>query len=381
LVRAGGYSPAAAHKQAKGFEMRRSLALGLVGLVIVLLAVALNVWINRQHGADDAEPASTAALAPDGAPKVRPILPEPDAPAASAGPVQPSFDVVRVNPKGDTVLAGHAAPDAQVTVLEGDRIIGTANADHGGDWVLIPSQPLGAGSRELGLSARIGDGPAVMSDRSVVVVVPGDKGSGSEGNSLALLVPRQGGGASTLLQAPTASPPASPPLSQASLDMPRPDRPQSGGVALDIIDYGESGQLTLAGRAAPGAGVRVYLDNKLLGSAATSSDGKWRLEPEAPVGPGLYHLRVDEIGPSGQVMRRIELPFARSTLSADLLARDRLIVQPGNSLWRIARQAYGEGVRYSVIYQANREHIREPDLIYPGQILAVPSTGPRAAPP
>jgi len=51
-----------------------------------------------------------------------------------------------------------------------------------------------------------------------------------------------------------------------------------------------------------------------------------------------------------------------------------VIVQPGNSLWRIARRVYGEGIRYSVIYRANQERIGDPDLIYPGQIFIVPST-------
>ena len=39
---------------------------------------------------------------------------------------------------------------------------------------------------------------------------------------------------------------------------------------------------------------------------------------------------------------------------------DRVVVQPGHSLWRIARRVYGSGVRYTVIYQANRDQIRDP---------------------
>ena len=45
-----------------------------------------------------------------------------------------------------------------------------------------------------------------------------------------------------------------------------------------------------------------------------------------------------------------------------------------NSLWRISRRVYGAGLRYSVIYQANRDRIRDPNLIYPGQIFVVPTT-------
>ncbi|MFN3953070.1 MAG: LysM peptidoglycan-binding domain-containing protein [Pararhodobacter sp.] len=49
-----------------------------------------------------------------------------------------------------------------------------------------------------------------------------------------------------------------------------------------------------------------------------------------------------------------------------------LTVQPGHSLWRISREHYGEGVRYVQIFQANREQIRNPDLIYPGQVFVLP---------
>jgi nucleoid-associated protein YgaU len=49
-----------------------------------------------------------------------------------------------------------------------------------------------------------------------------------------------------------------------------------------------------------------------------------------------------------------------------------VVVQPGESLWRIARHAYGQGIRYTVIFAANHDQIRDPDLIYPGQAFAVP---------
>jgi len=49
-----------------------------------------------------------------------------------------------------------------------------------------------------------------------------------------------------------------------------------------------------------------------------------------------------------------------------------VVVQPGQNLWRLARSAYGTGVRYTVIYLANRDQIRDPRLIYPGQAFAVP---------
>ena len=51
----------------------------------------------------------------------------------------------------------------------------------------------------------------------------------------------------------------------------------------------------------------------------------------------------------------------------------KVVVQPGNSLWRISRRLYGRGVLYTVIYEANKEQIADPDLIYPGQVFKTPA--------
>jgi len=79
---------------------------------------------------------------------------------------------------------------------------------------------------------------------------------------------------------------------------------------------------------------------------------------------------------SGKVVNRIELPFVRvaaAEVLASTKARYRVIVQPGNSLWRIARRVYGSGNRYTVIYQANNAQIRDPDMIFPGQVFSLPT--------
>jgi nucleoid-associated protein YgaU len=52
------------------------------------------------------------------------------------------------------------------------------------------------------------------------------------------------------------------------------------------------------------------------------------------------------------------------------------IVARGDNLWRISKRVYGRGVRYTVIYTANQEQIRNPQRIYPGQIFVLPSDGP-----
>jgi nucleoid-associated protein YgaU len=99
------------------------------------------------------------------------------------------------------------------------------------------------------------------------------------------------------------------------------------------------------------------------------------MTPTIAIGAGLHTVRVDALGDGGRVVGRVELPFQRTSLTAAEVAgaNGRVVVQPGQSLWRLARAAYGRGVEYTVIYLANRAQIRDPGRIYPGQTFAVPN--------
>ena len=68
------------------------------------------------------------------------------------------------------------------------------------------------------------------------------------------------------------------------------------------------------------------------------------------------------------------MPFSRAEPIADTQPEPFIIVQPGNSLWRLARRAYGKGTHYTTIFQANKDQIKDPDLIFPGQVFAMPAT-------
>ena len=148
-------------------------------------------------------------------------------------------------------------------------------------------------------------------------------------------------------------------------------------VALDTITYNEEGEVELTGRAKGDGFVRVYLDNAPITTSRITEDGNWRSElPE--VDTGVYTLRIDEVDADGNVMSRVETPFKRED-QALLSTRDTsrkiqaITVQPGNTLWAISREKYGEGLLYVRIFEANRDRIRDPDLIYPGQVFTVPN--------
>ena len=306
-------------------------------------------------------PSAPAPAEPAPAPVTPPQPAGETAEQLAAVPPPPEFDIVRVSPSGEAVVAGRASPGSEVTIMSGDTPIGSATADERGEWVILPEQPLSPGDHELGLVARQNGQDPLESPDVVVVVVPEPEkdiagGAGeSSGQALALAVPREGEGAATVLQAPGT--------------------PEEGlgddQLFLDSVDYGDQGDVTIGGRAEPGADLQVYLDNRLLGTTRADDAGRWSLSPEDGVAEGMHDLRVDQIGGDGSVESRVETPFQRTQL-ADWPAQQVVVVQPGNSLWRLARRMYGQGVRYTVIYEANRGQIGDPDLIYPGQVFVVP---------
>ena len=613
--------------------MNRSLVLG--GIAVLVIAAAIGVYVFLQLPSPD-EPVPTRAAPP-------PTAARPPAPA----PAPPSFDIVRVDRQGNAVIAGRAAADCSVTVHDGDRAIGKTRADRRGEWVIVPSDTLPPGQRELSITADC-NGRPVLSERVVVLVVPepgkdiaGRPATGDSG-AIAMAVRRDGSGPTRVLQTPggpaapaapapaagepaaepaaaaatspaqtttpllasgeaagrgpapadaparqaalatpetpaapgdrpaeqpasapgtasapattepatisapttprtaatvppptapeatsaapaeqvatvpaapaepapaaatthaaapappaaaadedddldigklaararqavrralgldeekpespalataaaapppqaapqtaaadTASPPdaaprplspaapqvaaatPSPPAQPAPRAAPAPktaapaapktaapaarstpdDRPASRPTprqpapatevaraapappvapappppAVEAVDYDDSGRLVLSGQAVADRKVIVYLDNRHIGTAEVDQRGRWALSPATPVVPGPYTLRADLVDSTGKVLARIELPFVRGAPLRDLPAGQIVVVQPGNSLWRLARRSYGRGIQYTTIYEANRDQIRDPELIFPGQVFTVPA--------
>ena len=120
--------------------------------------------------------------------------------------------------------------------------------------------------------------------------------------------------------------------------------------------------------------VQLYLNEKFMGRTIANDVGVWGLSPVDTVKPGIYTLRADYIKKDGKVLARREVVFARSVPLTGVKPGSLVVVEAGNSLWRIARRTYGSGFRYTVIYEANKEQIKNADLIFPGQVFALPST-------
>ncbi|MFL2794091.1 MAG: LysM peptidoglycan-binding domain-containing protein [Paracoccaceae bacterium] len=153
-------------------------------------------------------------------------------------------------------------------------------------------------------------------------------------------------------------------------------------VMFDTINYSKDGDVAVTGRGTPESIVHFYLDNSPVASTAVDKQGYWSADL-SDVEAGVYTLRLDQLDQSGKVSSRIESPFKREDRSVlvdqmqDIASPARInviTVQPGNTLWAISRERYGRGILYVQVFDANKDKIRDPDLIYPGQIFDLPDS-------
>ncbi len=340
-----------------------------------------------------ARPAIPAAPTPPdlAAPNTGAARTETNTAAAQAAMLPPRFDVVRVGARGSAVIAGRAAPGAEVILFaDNGRELGRARADRRGEFVILPAESLPPGTMELSLRARLGDQEMAGPD-TVVLVVPDTASQMAEAQ-------RPAAPAQTAPAALATEPSSTAPARTGPLAVLIPSRPESAGprllqvpeptpaargaprLGIDSVEYDEAGSMRFAGGAPPGTGLRLYVDDKYIGDAAADAQGRWALMPETQPSIGRHRLRVDQISPAdGRVLARAEVPFQREELPAEAFAEQRIVVQPGNNLWRIARATYGRGTRYAVIYQANKDQIADPNRIFPGQVFALPTAQPAPA--
>jgi len=299
----------------------RPLIVAIVGVLVVAGALVLNFTLQRPGGLGG-----------------RPA-------AVVTGPGSPSFDVVRIDPKGNMVMAGRAQPGAVVIILDGDKEIGRVTADARGEWVFLPNTPVSPGTRQFSLKTTGPDGKELSSQNVVVMSVPARDGE------ILIVEQSRDGGRSRVLQGPNA--------------------PGSGTLTVEAIDYAADGTFSLSGKADPGSTVQIYLDNEFIGRAVAGENGAWEVQPKSKAAAGKHSIRADQLGLNNNVIARLEVPFVLDPAQANMSPGEITVVK-GNSLWRIARRTYGEGVMYTLIFEANKDQIKNADLIYPGQVFNLP---------
>jgi hypothetical protein len=372
--------------------MRKWLLLGIAAVLLIGIAAYLNVPANVNS---DAQKPVVGAAALTPAPPPAPEQTAVKAPALTP----PSFDIVRVEPTGEMVIGGRGEPGADMTLLTDGKPFDTAKVGSNGQFAMVP-KPLASGPHTLTLSMKTTDGQTVPSTQNVAVDVP-------ETKKAPLLVAKTEAGKPTQIltqNTPEASAQgttnkAAGAASDASTKTPDAMAGRAI-VAITVVEAEDTGTLYAAGKAAAGATVRLYLNDTYLATADVGADAAWSLKIAKGVVPGQYKVRVDDVdAATGKVLSRAEVNFdfaaklaessvaqAAEPQAAATVANtapkasaavvidsiETATVSRGDSLWRISRKTYGSGYRYTVIHQANQEQIRDPDLIYPGQIFVLP---------
>lgn len=252
----------------------------------------------------------------------------------------PTFDIVRIAPDGNIVVAGRWVANKNVSVMMNNKIVATEQTDKNGEFVYAPKKQLPAGNYTVSL---IGADTNVKSANKVFLYVS-EQGYA---NSVSLLMTPRG---SAVLQAPSII--------------------RGEDLTVSKIDYLDSGRIVVSGDAMPRLRVSLWLNDTYLGFARVSDYRHYGLG--ANVGklePGReYSLDVRMHDGDGRTIANIKHTFTMPKSTGD--EDTYYTVRHGDCLWIIARNFMGRGVLFSII--ANRNNISNPDLIFPQQKLQIP---------
>ncbi|NKK71248.1 LysM peptidoglycan-binding domain-containing protein [Rhizobium leguminosarum bv. viciae] len=264
--------------------------------------------------------------------------------AENTGPKLPAFDVLRVEPDGSTVIAGSAEPNGKLEVLDGEKVVTTANVDASGDFAAVLDDPLPAGDHQLVLKFTGKDGKSTLSEEVATISVPKD---GNGANLLAMV--SKPGAASRIITAPKAGtevadasnptvPPADKPATgesstaaatgELALQTPNLTDTPSGGpdtapaipgtaasdnvpdVMVNAVEI-EGNKIFIAGTTRSNAKVIGYADDSLVGQDTAGSDGHFVIDGVVALSVGDHKIRVDVVDPAGKVIVRAAVNFNR----------------------------------------------------------------------
>ena len=340
-------------------------------ILIPAACLALGIVLYGWPKLSEQETPQPAPQASQSAPAVQMPARTSSEAAKVSDPSIPTFDIVRVEPNGDLVVAGRAGPSAQILLMLDGQVWDRAQSDANGQFALTPPR-IPAGAHELSLRAVMPDGKHIDSAQKVAIDVPSNGGQAVA----ALLSPNQ---------------PAKPLLPNAQGVKTAPG--QRAPVVIGVVETQPNGAFYVAGQSSGGALVRLYLNDSYVGQGTSTAAGDYSFSVTRGLIPGQYRVRIDEVDPTGnKVLSRAEVVFdfappQQAPSQAQAAAPSRagavevpeiksITVNSGDSLWRISSKFYGEGIRYTVIYRANSGQIRDPNLIYPGQVFVVPNEKP-----
>ncbi|MBO7509519.1 MAG: LysM peptidoglycan-binding domain-containing protein [Alphaproteobacteria bacterium] len=253
----------------------------------------------------------------------------------------PTFDVVRIKQDGKIVVAGRWLPNKNISIKLNDKIVATERTNENGEFVYVPTLGLKPGNYVMSL---VGNSPKMKSEDKVFLYVS----DADYRNSVSLLMTRDG---SRVLQSPSIL--------------------KDGDLVVSKIDYLDTGRLVVTGDALPRLRISLSLDDKYLGFARVSDYKHFGVGADVgKLTPGReYNLTVRLHDGDGQTVATVNHNFVMPYMTGD---NDTFYtVRHGDCLWVIARNFLRRGILFSII--AERNNIENPDLIFPRQLLQIPT--------
>ena len=290
------------------------------------------------------------------------------------------IDLAQVRPDGNAVFAGKAPPGAEVTVFEGEIVLGTTTADASGEWVIVPEKALGMGEHLISVGAKTEGGDADIADVTLAIKV----GETTDEQPLVALLPQTETEIPQLLQSPDDQAETA----QQIVIAERADAPATAeeamaadpamavagpAIAPRSLSWKEGGALTVSGVSRGGVSMRATAAGNGFGAADIGADGAWQVTGRVDLDRARRVMLFALVDEAGTTVATYELPVATRDLSQGLDGSRLVIVQQGDALWRIAYRSYGEGIKYVDIVRRNAAAINDPDLIFPNQIFAIPN--------
>ncbi|MBQ7185267.1 MAG: LysM peptidoglycan-binding domain-containing protein [Alphaproteobacteria bacterium] len=306
----------------------------LCALIVLFVAIwVIFIRVNNPKSIVLIADANKTEIAEQQKPEKRNVVPR---------PVNvPTFDIVRIKKDGMIVVAGRWLPNKTISVLLNNKIVATEQTDKNGEFVYSPKNELKPGNYTLAL---IGVEPKIKSTDKVFLYIS-DQGFK---NSVSLLMTPNG---SKVLQAPKTL--------------------ADGDLYVSKIDYLDTGRIVVTGTALPRLRVSLSLNDEYIGFARVSDYKNFGLGADVgELKPGTeYSLAVRLHDTDGTTVATINHKFVMPEMTGD---NDTFYtVRRGDCLWIIARNFLRRGILFSII--AERNNIENPDLIFPKQLLQIPT--------
>ena len=291
----------------------------LVAVIGVIALAAAGVYLYRHQGAAPRVEDKVAEGEKPGE-QTKPGESQPAETAPSKPTSVPSFDVVRIEPTGEGVIAGRAQPGWTVTLESGGNKIAETKADEEGAWSVVLDKPLAAGDHSLALRATSPDGTQALTGQQPVQVAVGKPGE-------VVVAQKEPAAQEPAKEAAPASPeetktaeapqavPGQPEPVVPDENAPPPERPKPP-VRIGKLDYQDtgtdSGKISMSGVGDPNARVLFFFDDQPLGEVVIGGDGTWAFEIEKKLGEGEHNIRADTYdAKTGVVAGRASLRLGR----------------------------------------------------------------------